>query len=39
LPVVLYTGQRRWDKIEPMTDLVHLGELFDEVIPNSSRIS
>jgi hypothetical protein len=33
LPVVLYTGERRWEKIETLVDVVESGELFQTMIP------
>ena len=33
LPIVLYTGERRWDRIEPLLDLVEAGKLFEPMIP------
>jgi hypothetical protein len=33
LPVVMYTGERHWEKIETLVELVSAGELFQDVIP------
>jgi hypothetical protein len=33
LPIVVYTGERRWEEIETLVDLVEAGELFQAVIP------
>ena len=33
LPIVLYTGERSWSRIEPMTDLVRDGAMFATAIP------
>ena len=33
LPVVLYTGDRRWDNIESLADLVEASSLFAAMIP------
>ncbi len=33
LPIVLYTGERNWEKIEALVDLIVAGPLFDDVIP------
>jgi hypothetical protein len=33
LPIVFYTGTRRWDALTPLRDLVDFGELFGERIP------
>jgi predicted transposase YdaD len=33
LPIVLYTGERRWEKIETLVDVVEAGELFEGMIP------
>jgi hypothetical protein len=33
LPIVLYTGERRWEKIETLVDVVAAGELFEPMIP------
>jgi hypothetical protein len=34
LPVVLYTGTRRWDELGRLVDLMEMGELFGEVTPD-----
>src|SRR5207248_7202995 len=33
VPVVLYTGDRHWEKIETLADLVEGGTLFEAMIP------
>jgi hypothetical protein len=33
LPVVFYTGTRRWDELGSLSDLVELGELFGPLVP------
>jgi Putative transposase, YhgA-like len=33
MPIVLYTGERSWENVEAMTDLVEAGPLFREMIP------
>lgn len=33
IPIVLYTGDRNWEKIEKLADVVEAGELFADVIP------
>jgi hypothetical protein len=33
LPVVFYTGTRRWDDLGSLSDLVELGELFGPLVP------
>src|ERR1700676_2967214 len=33
LPIVLYTGERRWEKIDTLVDVVDAGPLFTEMIP------
>ncbi len=33
LPIVLYTGERNWERIVPLVDLIVAGALFDDVIP------
>jgi hypothetical protein len=33
LPIVLYTGTKRWDSIGSMTDLIAAGGLFEEFTP------
>jgi len=33
LPVVFYTGTRRWDSVGRLVDLVHLGEHFESATP------
>ena len=33
IPVVLYTGDRNWERLEKLADVVEAGELFADVIP------
>ena len=33
LPIVLYTGERRWQRIESLVDVIEAGVLFTEMIP------
>ncbi len=33
IPIVLYTGDRNWDTIEKLADVVEAGEFFTDVIP------
>ncbi len=33
LPIVLYTGERNWERIEALVDLIVAGALFDDVTP------
>ncbi len=33
MPIVLYTGERRWEKIETLADVVEAGDLFEAMIP------
>jgi hypothetical protein len=33
LPIVLYTGERGWEKIETLADVVEAGEIFEAMIP------
>src|SRR5437868_6146511 len=33
VPILLYTGERRWEKIERLVDVVDAGALFAEMIP------
>jgi hypothetical protein len=38
LPIVLYTGQRRWDGLTPFADLTEAGHLFRSVLPEVTPI-
>jgi hypothetical protein len=33
LPIVLYTGERAWGKIEKLVEVIEAGEIFEEMIP------
>ncbi len=33
MPIVLYTGERNWENIESLADLVEAGSLFQDMIP------
>jgi predicted transposase YdaD len=33
LPIVLYTGDRHWEQIETLVDVVEAGQLFEKMIP------
>src|SRR5262249_23758188 len=33
IPIVLYTGERRWERIDTLAEVVEAGELFRKLIP------